>query len=252
MQKKYLAIVHKYSKSVDSTVDLHSVIFENWLNSWALRVVTSGMKSMWSPLSSGVHQGSILDPILFIIFINDLDDETEYTFCKFPGDIKAQSIASRWWDGIIPIYSALVRPHLEYCVQLRASQYKTEMDILERVQERATKMMKELEHHPEDEKLRELFSTQKMRVRGDIINVYKYLKGGHKEDGARLFLVVSHDRTRGSGHKLKHRKDLEQVALRGCGVSIFGDLQKPSGHFLGQTALGDPARARGVRPDDLQ
>jgi len=51
-----------------------------------------------------------------------------------------------------------------------------------------------------------LFSLEKGRLRGDLRNASKYLKGGGQEDGARLFPVVPSNRTRGNRLKLSHRK----------------------------------------------
>ena len=256
----------------------------DWLKDRQQRVILNGSKSEWQPVLSGVPQGSVLGPLLFIMFVNDLDQVVSSSISKFADDTKVYSSVSTHQDSIslqndldrlvewsniwqmnfnaskckvihfgssnrkcnysiagtvldhvnvekdlgvtisdnlkasnhvdeavlkanrilgminrnienkskyvlLPLYRALVRPHLEFCVQAWNPHLMKDIVKLERVQKRAVRMMKDLGGGSYEDKLKELdlFSLEKRRIRGDMITVFRIVKGFDKVDSSKFF-----------------------------------------------------------------
>ncbi|GAB0184701.1 hypothetical protein GRJ2_000935400 [Grus japonensis] len=121
------------------------------------------------------------------------------------GYLKRSVTSSRSREVIPPLYSALMRPHLEYCIQLWGPQYNRDMELFEQVQKRATKLIGGLEHLSYEDRLRELglFSLEKRRLWGDLTATFQYLKGAYGKAGEGLVTRTWSDRTGGNGFKLK-------------------------------------------------
>ena len=283
----------------------------NWIKIWLSdrrqRVCIDGEYSEWVEVTSGVPQGSVLGPILFIVYINDLDCNVISKLDKFADDSKlGKSLRSqddveclrkdlanmeKWsndWQmkfntdkctvmhlgrnnmasqyilndkklkeseserdlGVIidknlkfsdhcnkvantanvtlgmirrtincksksiitRLYKALVRPQLEYCVQAWRPYLKKDIEKIEKVQRRATKMISDCSKLSYEERLKitGLSTLEARRNRGDLIEVFKLLKGFSKVDYKHFFQLVDNSKTRGNKYKLvKSRSRLD-------------------------------------------
>ena len=281
-----------------------------WISNFLLgrsqRVMVSGTGSEWASVLSGVPQGSVLGPVLFICYINDMPDTVSSFIYMYADDTKIsrqvakaedskklqddlnriQQWSDKWqlrfnstkckvihlghdnskvtytmtndsvevplehsieekdlgvWTdnklkfsghvshivakgsqllGLIKrsfvhrdvnviktLYTALVRPHLEYANVVWHPRYKKDIEQLERVQRRATKLVCSLRHVPYESRLRqmELPSLVYRRYRGDMIEVFKYLRGIYSVCFAELLPRAPVSVLRGHDNKLTKR-----------------------------------------------
>ena len=95
-------------------------------------------------------------------------------------------------DITIQLYKSLVRPHLEYCVQVWRPHLRKDIDNIEKVQRRITKMVFGLEKLSYEEKLKKLNLTtlETRRLRGDLIEMFKIIKGFDNINYKIFFSVV--------------------------------------------------------------
>ena len=105
---------------------------------------------------------------------------------------------------IVPLYKAIVRPHLEYCIQAWSPYLRKDIDMLEKIQRRVTKLIPGLRDLRYDERLKEcgLTTLETRRLRGDQIEVFKILNGYENIDSNIFFEIKESKITRGHNYTL--------------------------------------------------
>jgi hypothetical protein len=115
-----------------------------------------------------------------------------------------RNIRSRNKEVIMKLYKGLVRPLMEYSIQVWSPYRKGDIKLLERVQKRATKMINCLRNKSYEDRLNELKLTtlNDRRIRGDMIMTYKMLNGLEKVDINNILLLNRNNNRRGNSKKL--------------------------------------------------
>ena len=109
------------------------------------------------------------------------------------------------------LYCSHVRPHMEFSIQAWSPYLKKDVEKLEKVQRRATKLVRGIRNRPYEERLKilDLHRLEKRRIRGDLIETHKILSGREGLDKDKFFNTDVDKRTRGEKKIFKQRSRLE-------------------------------------------
>ena len=144
---------------------------------------------------------------------------------------------------ILPLYKTLIRPHLEYGVQFWGTTLRKHAEQMERIQRCVTKLILDEEKHaeqmeriqrrvtkliPYEERLRRLslIPLEQRRLRGQLIETYKYLEGVNRVDSSVLFPVDRHPRVRHNGRKLLGFCETNHGSTAILPQSYCGDMER--------------------------
>ena len=138
---------------------------------------------------------------------------------------------------ITPLYKTVVRPHLEYCIQAWRPYRKKDIDMLERVQRRATKMIPKLRNISYEIKECGLTTLETKRLKGDQIEVIKILNG-YKNIYRNIFFTVKEER-RSRGHcvtlaRKQFRLDIRQFSFS---QRIVNEWNRLSANCVGASSV---------------
>ena len=131
---------------------------------------------------------------------------------------------------IVPLYKVIIRPHLEYCIHAWRPYRKKEIDKLEKIQRRATKMIPELRDLSYESRLLQCgFTTLETRIlRGDQIEVFTIMNGYENVDRNMFVKLKEGSRTR--GHKAALNKEQCRLDMRNYSFSqrVINEMEQTS------------------------
>ena len=194
------------------------VLLQEWAQKWQLnfnatkcKVLQLGRQNPKHRYKMSGHElGTISEEKDLGVMIDDqlkFDVHTERQVAKANKQLGLirRSFDSLDSDSFTLLYKSLVRTHLEYCNAVSYPIYDRQERLLEGVQRRATKLVPGVKHLDYTDRLKKLHlpSLYYRRARGDIIEVFKYVRGVYKVESCPFQLDDNPVTTRGHKYKLK-------------------------------------------------